>query len=304
MPPMSCTTDQNENPPLAGDDEDVGQERLPLMLCGIIMPEDEARTFGQAGYCRQQGFPHTLIRHQPKPGQRRRVAAVHWPPYSARMIEDAKLRLDAVHAQMAKACKVSGRKMIDVQLIAISKTKPAEEIAWLIEAGHRVFGENKVQEAAAKWPGLRSAHPGIELHLVGQLQSNKSEDAVQLFDVIHSVDRPSLITALGKAQDRLGKKPACFIQVNIGEEAQKGGCAIADIPILLDMAKAAGLSIVGLMAVPPFDVEPAPYFALLGKLARDYGLEGLSMGMSGDFETAIMIGATHIRVGTALFGAR
>jgi pyridoxal phosphate enzyme (YggS family) len=166
-----------------------------------------------------------------------------------------------------------------------------------------VFGENRVQEAAAKWPELRET-TGIALHLVGQLQSNKAEEAIGLFDAIHSVDRLSLVHALGKAMDKAGKRPVCFLQVNIGDEPQKGGCAVADLAALLAEARAVDLPVGGLMCVPPLEVEPAPYFALLAKLARDSGLAGLSMGMSGDYETAVSIGATHVRVGTALFGER
>lgn len=189
-------------------------------------------------------------------------------------------------------------------LVAVSKTHPAEAIAPLLHAGQRDFGENRVQEAAAKWPALRDAWPGARLHLVGQLQSNKAADAVRLFDVIHSVDRSSLVAALARAQDAAGKRPSCFVQVDIGEEAQKAGCAIAELPKLLAQARGAELDVVGLMCVPPARVESAPYFALLAKLAREEGLSGLSMGMSGDYETAVAIGATHVRVGTALFGAR
>lgn len=189
-------------------------------------------------------------------------------------------------------------------LVAVSKTHPVERIAPLIAAGQRVFGENRVQEAADKWLALREVHPGIELHLVGQLQSNKAEDAVALFDCIHSLDRTSLVGALGKAMDKAGRQVPCFVQVNIGAEEQKGGCAIADLPALLAEARAAELPVIGLMCVPPVGIEPAPFFALLDRLARDHGLGARSMGMSDDFETAIMLGATHVRVGSALFGAR
>jgi pyridoxal phosphate enzyme (YggS family) len=188
--------------------------------------------------------------------------------------------------------------------VAISKTWGPDDIAPLIAAGQRHFGENRVAEAASKWPALRAATPGITLHLVGQLQSNKAEEAVALFDVIHSVDRPSLITALGKAMHAAGKFPPCYIQVNIGDEPQKGGCAIADTGATLAAARAAGLPVAGLMAVPPADIEAAPFFALLAKLARTHDLAGLSMGMSGDYETAVMLGATIVRVGSALFGQR
>jgi pyridoxal phosphate enzyme (YggS family) len=191
-----------------------------------------------------------------------------------------------------------------VTLIAVSKTRSADEVAPLIAAGQRVFGENRVQEASGKWPAMKEAHPDLALHLVGQLQSNKAEAAVALFDAIHSVDRPSLVTALARAMDRTGRRPDCFLQVNIGEEAQKGGCALPELPALLAAAQAADLPVAGLMAVPPAAVEPAPYFALLARLARDHGLAGLSMGMSDDYETAVMLGATHVRIGTALFGPR
>ena len=189
-------------------------------------------------------------------------------------------------------------------LAAVSKTQAADAIEPLLAAGHRLFGENRVQEAAAKWPALRERYPDVALHLIGQLQSNKADEAVALADAIHTVDRPSLVAALARAMDRSGRRPPCFVQVNIGEEPQKGGCAIAALPDLLREAIAAGLPIAGLMCLPPAGVEAAPYFALLAKLARDHGLTGLSMGMSDDFETAAMLGATHVRVGSALFGAR
>jgi pyridoxal phosphate enzyme (YggS family) len=211
-------------------------------------------------------------------------------------------RLAEVRDRIARAARLARRSPGEVTLIAVSKTHGSDAILPLIEAGQRVFGENRVQEAAAKWPELRQRHEGIELHLVGQLQSNKAEEAVALFDAIHSVDRPSLVTALGKAMAKTGRRPACFVQVNIGDEPQKGGCAVSDLPALLDQCRAADLPLAGLMCIPPADVEPAPYFALLAKLARRHGVTGLSMGMSGDYETAMMIGATHVRVGTALFG--
>ncbi len=217
---------------------------------------------------------------------------------------DAATRLATVCSQIAHASALAGRPADAVTLIAISKTIAAEGIVPLLDAGQRVFGENRVQEAQAKWPDLRARYGGVTLHLVGQLQSNKAADAVATFDAIHSVDRSSLVQALGKAIAATDKRPDCFLQVNIGDEAQKGGCAIGDLPALLAEARDAGLTVVGLMAVPPADTEAAPYFALLAKLARDHGLAQLSMGMSGDYETAAMLGATHVRVGTALFGSR
>lgn len=212
--------------------------------------------------------------------------------------------LDNVRTRIATAARIAGRKAEDVTLIAISKTKPVEAIVSLIAEGQRVFGENRVQEAQDKWPAIRAAHPDVSLHLVGQLQSNKAEDAVALFDCIHSLDRESLITALGKAQDKLGRKLPCFMQVNIGAEDQKGGCAIADLPALLDQARNAGIEVIGLMCVPPAEIESAPFFALLDKLSDDHGLPCLSMGMSDDLEVAVQLGATHVRIGSALFGSR
>lgn len=216
----------------------------------------------------------------------------------------AAARLADVQGHIANAAKLAGRKARDVALIAVSKTQDATAIAPLIAAGQRRFGENRVQEAQGKWPALKDIARDIELHLVGQLQSNKAEDAVALFDVIHSLDRPSLVAALARAMDKADRRIPCFVQVNIGAEEQKGGCAIADLPTLLGQARDADIPLAGLMCVPPADVEPAPYFALLAKLARDHGLSGLSMGMSGDYETAVTLGATHVRVGTALFGER
>lgn len=214
----------------------------------------------------------------------------------------AESSLAEVTARIDKAAALAGREAGDVTLIAVSKTQPVDRIEVLIAEGQRDFGENRVQEAEAKWPGLRARHPDIRLHLIGRLQSNKAEDAVALFDAIHSVDRPSLAAALAKAMDKAGRRPDCFLQVNIGDEAQKGGCPVADLPALVEAARV--LPVAGLMCIPPADVEAAPYFALLAKLARRHGLTGLSMGMSADYETAIMVGATHVRVGTALFGPR
>ena len=209
-----------------------------------------------------------------------------------------------VTGRIAKAAASAGRAVDAVTLIAVSKSQPVEAIEALIAEGQRVFGENRVQEAQAKWPALKAADPELRLHLIGQLQSNKADDAVALFDAIHSVDRPSLAEALAKAMAKAGRRPDCFIQVNIGDEPQKGGCAISDLPALLAQCRELELPVMGLMCLPPDGVEAAPYFALLAKLARRHGLAGLSMGMSADYESAVMIGATHVRVGTALFGPR
>ena len=213
-------------------------------------------------------------------------------------------RLTAIRSRMHAAAKLARRPGEDIHLIAVSKTRSAEDIAPLILEGQRLFGENRVQEAASKWPALKERHPDVELHLIGQLQSNKAEEAVALFDVIHSVDRLSLVTALGKAMEKLGRAVPCFIQVNIGAEEQKGGCSVAELPDLLKAAQDAAIPVAGLMCIPPAELEAAPFFALLAELSARYGLAQLSMGMSDDFETAIMLGATHIRVGTALFGER
>ena len=212
--------------------------------------------------------------------------------------------LASIRARLAHTATIARRKAEDVTLIAISKTRPAEAILPLIAEAQRDFGENRVQEAEAKWPALQEAYPDIRLHLVGQLQSNKAEEAVRRFDCIHSLDRPSLLTALAKAMDKADRRVPLFVQVNIGAEDQKGGCAIADLPALLREARNADLPVIGLMCVPPAGIEAAPFFALLAKLADDHGLAGRSMGMSEDFETAMMLGATHVRVGSALFGAR
>jgi hypothetical protein len=212
--------------------------------------------------------------------------------------------LDDIRQRIVKTATIAGRDPAAIELIAISKTHAAEAIAPLIAQGQRVFGENRVQEAQAKWPALIDAHQDVRLHLVGQLQSNKADDAVALFDCIHSLDRTSLVTALGKAMAKAGRQVPCFVQVNIGAEEQKGGCAIAQVPALLDQARGAEVPVIGLMCVPPADIEATPYFALLAKIAADHGLDRLSMGMSGDFETAVMLGATHVRVGSALFGNR
>ncbi|WP_019515323.1 YggS family pyridoxal phosphate-dependent enzyme [Sphingomonas sp. Mn802worker] len=213
-------------------------------------------------------------------------------------------RLIDIRTRIDKAATLARRKRGDLTLIAVSKTHPATAIEPLLAAGQRDFGENRVQEAEAKWPALRDAYPGTRLHLIGQLQSNKARDAVRLADAIHVVDRPSLVTALARAMEQEDRQPDCFIQVNIGDELQKGGCAIAELPALLTEARAADLPVAGLMCLPPAGLEAAPYFALLAKLARDHGVAGLSMGMSDDYETAVTLGATHVRVGSALFGHR
>ncbi|MCZ8370973.1 MAG: YggS family pyridoxal phosphate-dependent enzyme [Porphyrobacter sp.] len=219
-------------------------------------------------------------------------------------MENAATRLAAINANIARACKQARRSPDSVTLIAVSKTHDAPAIQPLIDAGHRVFGENRVQEAQGKWPALLEARSDIALHLIGQLQSNKAEEAVALFDYIHGLDRPSLLNALAKAMDKAGRLVPCFVQVNIGDEAQKGGCPIAELPQFLAQVRATPIPLAGLMCIPPADTEAAPFFAFLAKLAADNGVTGLSMGMSRDYETAVMLGASHVRVGTALFGSR
>jgi pyridoxal phosphate enzyme (YggS family) len=212
-------------------------------------------------------------------------------------VSSASDRRQQILDDIAAAAALAKRDPADVQLIAVSKGRSAEEIEPLIEAGQRDFGENRVQEAQDKWPALLKRHPGIRLHEIGRLQSNKAADAASLFDTIHSVDRVSLLEALVKT----GKTPAAYVQVNIGDEEQKGGCAISGVGELVEAVRASPLPLAGLMAIPPLGVEPAPYFALLAKLGRRHDVTGLSIGMSADFKAAVMLGATAVRVGTALF---
>jgi pyridoxal phosphate enzyme (YggS family) len=210
-----------------------------------------------------------------------------------------------VEQDIARACKDARRDRASVTLIAVSKTFDADDIAPVIGEGQRVFGENRVQEAKGKWPALMAAHPGIALHLVGPLQSNKTKEAVALFDAIHSVDRPSLCEALAKEFARQPRRPELFVQINTGEEPQKAGIAPAEADDFLAQCRDTyGLTISGLMCIPPADEAPAPHFALTAKIAKRNGLAKLSMGMSADFATAIAFGATHVRVGSAIFGTR
>jgi len=219
-------------------------------------------------------------------------------------LESPSARLDAIRSRIARAAaRVPGGDI--PTLIAVSKTFGPEAIAPLIAAGQRDFGENRVQEAKGKWPALKAAHPDLVLHLIGPLQSNKAAEAVALFDVIHSVDREKIARALKAEMDKQGRTLPCFIQVNVGEEPQKAGIAPAEAVAFSHWCRETiGLDVMGLMCIPPADVPPGPYFAQLALLAREAGLSGLSMGMSADFETAAMMGATHVRVGSALFGTR
>jgi pyridoxal phosphate enzyme (YggS family) len=219
--------------------------------------------------------------------------------------EDPVARWRAVRAAIARAARDAERDPESVALVAISKTFPAEAVAPVLAAGERVFGENYVQEARAKWPPLRERFGPVELHLVGPLQSNKARDAVELFDAIHSLDRPSLAEALAKAMDKTGRRPRCLVQVNTGEEPQKCGVLPAEADAFLESCRERyGLPIEGLMCIPPADEPPSPHFALLRTITERNGLTTLSMGMSADFEAAIQLGATHVRVGSAIFGSR
>jgi pyridoxal phosphate enzyme (YggS family) len=213
--------------------------------------------------------------------------------------------LSAVEQDIMRACKEARRDRSSVTVVAVSKTFDAGAIAPVIAAGQRVFGENRVQEAKAKWPGLISAYPDIALHLIGPLQSNKAKEAVALFDAIHSVDRPSICQALAKEIDSQKRRPQLFVQLNAGEEPQKAGVAPAEADAFIASCREKyGLEISGLMCIPPVDDAPAPHFALTAKIAARNGLKNLSMGMSADFAIAIQFGATHVRVGSAIFGRR
>ena len=202
---------------------------------------------------------------------------------------------------IARAAELAGRDPNEVELIAVSKGRNVDEIEALIGEGQRDFGENRVQEALSKWPELLVRYPNVRLHGIGRLQSNKTAEAVRLFSAVHSLDRQSLLDTLVRDGNKIGRFPKLYVQVNIGEEEQKGGCAISEVAAILDAVRASPFSLAGLMAIPPAAVEPAPYFGLLAKLARRHDVDGLSMGMSGDFKVAVMLGATAVRVGTALF---
>ena len=212
-------------------------------------------------------------------------------------MSDAATRLANVRAEIARAANLARRDPSDITLVAVSKRRSVAEIEALIAAGQRDFGESRVQEAQDKWPALRASHPDVRLHMIGQLQSNKAAEAAALFDVIHSLDRHSLLDALAAAPDH----PPTYVQVNIGEEEQKGGVALSDLGNFLTLVQATPIPLAGLMAIPPLGLEPGPFFAFLSELARRHDVAGLSMGMSSDYATAVTLGATVVRVGTALF---
>ncbi len=212
--------------------------------------------------------------------------------------------LTEIKSRIAAACDDSGRNPADVSLIAVSKVQPNDRVAAVLDEGQRIFGENKVQEASGKWPDFRSVYKGVELHLIGPLQTNKVKQAMQLFDAIHTVDRLKLANAIARHAQDLGTCPDLFIQVNTGEEPQKAGIMLADVDDFVAQVRALDLPLKGLMCIPPVDEEPSLHFALLAKIAARNDLTGLSMGMSSDFESAIALGATHVRVGSAIFGDR
>ena len=220
------------------------------------------------------------------------------------VVDPVEGNLRSVRARIAVAARTAGRAPAEVTLVAVGKAQPDARVVAALDAGQRVFGENYVQEAKARWPALRARYPGVVLHMIGPIQSNKAKDAVALFDVIETVDRPKLARVLAKEMTQQGRRPACFVQVNTGEEPQKAGVLPADADQFIEECRRLGLPVVGLMAIPPEDEEPSLHFALLGEIARRNGLEQLSMGMSADYEVAVQFGATHVRVGSAIFGAR
>jgi pyridoxal phosphate enzyme (YggS family) len=214
---------------------------------------------------------------------------------------DPATRLAYVRERIARAAKAARRDPAEIMLIAVTKQRSLEDIEKLIAAGVSDFGENRVAEAGEKWPSFRASHPHLKLHMIGRLQSNKADDAIRLFDVIHSLDRHSLLKALVAAGEKAGRFPHVYAQVNIGGEEQKGGVGIAELPGFIDAVRASPMPLDGLMAMPPLGQQAGPYFALLAELARRHDVTGLSMGMSGDYEAAVMLGATVVRVGSALF---
>ena len=214
------------------------------------------------------------------------------------------MSLSAIQARLASAVAAAGRPPGSVQLIAVSKEQPDDRVMAVLDAGHRLFGENKVQEAAGKWPGFRLRFPGAQVHLLGPLQTNKARAAVELFDAIHALDRPKLAEVLARLAQERGRCPDLFVQVNVGKEPQKAGVLSGDADSLIAVARALDLPVIGLMCIPPEGQDPVPHFHRLAAIAARNGISGLSMGMSGDFEAAVACGATHVRVGSAIFGAR
>lgn len=290
--------DDDDQLPGPGDPPEPGQEPRPLAFLEAAIEHEHA------GAPRQlvNGFPQVrsdaLVGDEPQ-AWKGGLAARHGLSYSACMT--AAERLQTIRDGIASAAKVARRDAKDVTLLAVSKTRSVQEIEALIAAGQREFGESRVQEALEKWPPLVSGNPDLKLHCIGRLQSNKAAEAVRLFDTIQSLDRGSLLDALVKEAAAADRCPSVYVQVNIGDEPQKGGCAIADVADLIAAVRETPLRLAGLMCIPPLGLDPSPFFALLAKIARDNGIAGLSMGMSADYRAAVMLGATVVRVGTALF---
>ena len=214
------------------------------------------------------------------------------------------MSLADIQTRLADACARHGRNPDDITLIAVSKVQPLERVEAVLEEGHRIFGENRLQEAQGKWPAFREKYDGIDLHLIGPLQTNKTRAAMELFNAIHTLDRSKLARTIARIADETGACPDLFIQVNTGDEDQKAGCSVDDVDALVAECRDLDLPVIGLMCIPPVDEEPSLHFALLRKIAARNGVDGLSMGMSSDFERAVALGATHVRVGSAIFGAR
>jgi pyridoxal phosphate enzyme (YggS family) len=305
--------------PFARQAGDQNCQRNPVFA--FARPQHDKASARQREDCRTQIGDALVVRHQHQRGQYQPRGATERVGRSCQLLarkairhpmsspDQAALpaaeRLADILARIEAARKAALAPAPSTTLVAVSKTFGADEIAPVIAAGQRIFGENRVQEAKAKWPALKEQWPGVVLHLVGPLQSNKAHEAIELFDAIHSIDRPKIAESLRHEIDKAGRAPLLFIQVNTGEEPQKAGVAPQDAPQFIDHCRETlALPIFGLMCIPPAEESPAPHFALLAKIARAHGLEGLSMGMSADFETAIRFGATHVRVGTAVFGHR
>lgn len=269
---------------------------------GVVVAQDNAAARFKTAHRRPELPADPLVGHQPA-GRPRLLADRHRSSYSPPM-SSATDRRRTIFEEIARAATLAKRDPEEVTAIAVSKTRAVEEIEALIAAGQRDFGESRVQEALEKWPALLNRYCDVRLHCIGRLQSNKAADAVRLFDTIHSLDRETLLEALVREGERSGNFPQVYVQVNIGDEEQKGGCAIGEAGRLIDAVRASPLPLIGLMAIPPLGVEPAPYFALLAKLARRHDVGGLSMGMSADYPAAVKLGATAVRVGTAFFEDR
>lgn len=281
----------------ARDPPDPGKQPCPFADRKVAIEKQDSAAGRKRSNRRPKLPAKPVVGDKPLAGES--LAVLHRPSYSAPMT--AAERLHAIRDGIASAARVARRDPADVTLVAVSKTRSVEEIETLIAAGQADFGENRVQEALSKWPELLARNPGVRLHCIGRLQSNKAAEAVELFDSIHSLDRPSLLDALAKAAAKAGRFPGVYVQVNIGDEPQKGGCPIAEVADLVAAVRQSPLPLMGLMCIPPVGVEASPFFALLAKIAREQGIDGLSMGMSADYKSAVMLGATAVRVGTALF---